>query len=324
MRDVLVSVVIPTYNRAGIISQTLDNLLEQSYPNFEIIVVDDGSTDETAAKLHEYGARIRVFRQANAGPAVARNKGVELARGEIIAFQDSDDLWKPTKLERQVSLLTKYGKSVPCCLCNAAMTDSEGRHWTSFDDSLIHPRHREGLWLNVLEVLATRFVLFNQTAAIWRSAFEKVGGFPKDLKYMEDYDLPLRLAMEGPWALIEEPLVIYRHDPNGGFSHVALKDPITLRECAVKVFERMLTRLDNDHGSARSRKFLKMRLSMLRRLLLATKLCQKPSLIARSAGRALMGFDHYLFAGFRRSPWFPQPLTVPSNGASEIVKTYDE
>ena len=94
----LVSVIIPTYNRAKMIRMTIDNVLEQTYRNFELIIVDDGSTDDTQSVLRGYGDRIRVVTQANAGPAVARNRGVEAAHGEIIAFQDSDDLWKPTKL----------------------------------------------------------------------------------------------------------------------------------------------------------------------------------------------------------------------------------
>src|SRR5690242_17488768 len=123
----LVSIVIPTYNRAAVIRRTIENIFDQTYSNIEVIVVDDGSTDDTQTTLRQFSDRIRVIRQANAGPAVARNRGIEIAQGEIIAFQDSDDLWKPTKLERQVTLLTKYNKSVPCCLCNAVIGMVDGR-----------------------------------------------------------------------------------------------------------------------------------------------------------------------------------------------------
>src|SRR5260370_40369290 len=111
----LVSVIIPTYNRAALVCQTIDNVFQQTYRNFEIILVDDGSTDETQARLRQYGDRIRVITQTNAGAAVARNRGIAAAHGEIIAFQDSDDLWQPTKLERQVPLLQETNTSVPCC-----------------------------------------------------------------------------------------------------------------------------------------------------------------------------------------------------------------
>src|SRR4051812_8939960 len=163
--DPLVSVVIPTYNRAGIIGRTIDNIFEQTYRRFELIVVDDGSTDDTPATLAKYGSRIRAIRQNNAGPAIARNRGAAAAVGEIIAFQDSDDLWNPKKLERQVRSLQRHTSAL-CCLCNVQMPTSERGPSTSFDHSLIQPPEEEGLWLNPLDVLSTRFVLFNQAAAI--------------------------------------------------------------------------------------------------------------------------------------------------------------
>jgi glycosyltransferase involved in cell wall biosynthesis len=194
----LVSVIIPTYNRAGIICRTIDNVFQQAYQSIELIVVDDGSTDNTESTLKRYGDRIRVIRQANAGPAVARNRGVRESRGSLIAFQDSDDLWHPAKLERQVALLQK-DRSIPVCLCGVLLRQVDGRPFTSFEHSRIRLTSEEGIWLNVLEVLATRFVFFNQAVVIRREVFERAGGFPEDLKYLEDYDLPLRLALEGPW-----------------------------------------------------------------------------------------------------------------------------
>jgi glycosyltransferase involved in cell wall biosynthesis len=323
-RDPLVSVVIPTYNRAGVICQTIDNVFEQTYRNFELIIVDDGSTDDTQCKLRQYGDRLRVVTQSNAGAADARNHGARVARGEIIAFQDSDDLWKPTKLERQVALL-ETDRSIPCCLCNVVLRMVNDKEFTSFDLSLIYPRHEEGIWLNVLEVLATRFVLFNQAAAIRREAFERVGGFDPSLKYLEDYDLPLRLALEGPWGAIREPLVLYREGTPGSFSQQALKDLIVLKECEVKIFERMRTRVAGENKHRKAQRHLTHRLSMLRRQLTATKLTKSTSLCARAFGRCLMRVDHYLLAAFRRSPWFPQPITVPpqlfrtSHSASELA-----
>ncbi len=245
----LVSVVIPTYNRAGIIGSTIDNAFEQTYRNIELIIVDDGSTDDTQSRLRQYGNRIRVITQANAGPAVARNRGAQAARGDIIAFQDSDDAWKPTKLERQVALLERAGKSVPCCLSNAFLRYINGREFTSFDLSLIFPQHKEGLWLNVLDVLATRFILFNQTAAIRREVFEKLGGFDESLRYLEDYDLPMRLAFEGPWAFIREPLVVYREDSPESFSQVGHKDELGLKNCEISIFEKTLLRNIQSHAN---------------------------------------------------------------------------
>src|ERR1700685_3541854 len=98
-----VSVVIPTYNRADFVCKAIKNVFQQTFKDLELVIVDDGSTDNTLEKLAAFGNKIRVISQANAGPAAARNRGGEAACGEIIAFQDSDDTWMPTKLERQVS-----------------------------------------------------------------------------------------------------------------------------------------------------------------------------------------------------------------------------
>ncbi|HYE37152.1 glycosyltransferase family A protein [Methylocaldum sp.] len=101
----LVSVVIPAYNAMAFLRQTLDSVLAQTYDNLEVIVVDDGSTDGTSDLLHGYGERITVLRQANAGQAAARNYGARVARGDMLAFLDSDDLWDAAKIARQVELL---------------------------------------------------------------------------------------------------------------------------------------------------------------------------------------------------------------------------
>jgi glycosyltransferase involved in cell wall biosynthesis len=311
MHAPLVSVVIPTYNRAGIICQAIDNLLQQTYSNFELIVVDDGSADDTPVRLAAYGDKIRVIRQANAGPAVARNRGAEIARGEIIAFQDSDDLWEPTKLERQVVLLEKAGMDVPCCLTNVLMRVADGKRITSFDESLIRFQREEGIWLNVAEVLASRFVLFNQAAAIRREAWKRVGGFDNRLKYLEDYDLPLRLALEGPWAFIQEPLVLYREGTPESFSQAALKDVIVLRECEVTICERMLARVPDNRQSKNIRSQLKRRLKRASRKLFAARLDASNSPGARLFAGLIRESDRYLLAGFRRSPWFPKPRSLP-------------
>jgi glycosyltransferase involved in cell wall biosynthesis len=310
-RQPLVSVVIPTYNRAGIICQTLDNVLEQTYANFELIVVDDGSTDDTLSKLRPYGNRIRVISQANAGPAVARNRGVEAARGEIIAFQDSDDLWKSTKLERQVALLEHFGRSVPCCLCSVFLGLVDGKEYTSFDHSMVRMRREEGLWLNVAEVLATRFVLFNQAVAIRREFFERVGGFDPELKYLEDYDLPLRLALEGPWAFIREPLVIYGHGSPESFSQAALKDPLALKECELKIYERLLARQGGWGPNEHARKHLMRREKIASRELQAMRREGPDSLVVRVMRKVLKEISRCHVAFYRRSPWFPQPNTLP-------------
>jgi glycosyltransferase involved in cell wall biosynthesis len=306
----LVSVIIPTYNRAGIICETIDNVFQQTYTNIEVIVIDDGSKDDTLTRLGSYGNRIRVISQANAGPAAARNRGIEASCGEIVAFQDSDDLWKPGKLESQVRVLTGLDSSVPCCLCNADFGEINGKRLTSFGISEIDTAYPEGLWINVTEVLATRFVLFNQTVAIRREAIDKVGIFDETLKYLEDYDLPLRLAAEGPWAYIQDPLVIYREGAPNSFSQQALRDPIVLKECEIKIFEKALTRAERC-GDTKARWQINRRLKTFRRFLGAEKLSRSDSALHRVAGKFINRFEHYKNVGFTRSPWYPTAKTEP-------------
>jgi glycosyltransferase involved in cell wall biosynthesis len=311
--DPLVSVIIPTYNRASIIGATIENVFEQTYRNIELIVVDDGSKDDTLSRLSEYGNRIRLISQANAGPAVARNRGVEAARGEIIAFQDSDDLWRPTKIERQVALLQRFGESVPCCLCNVRMRVVEDREVTSFGVSLVEPEQEEGLWLNVPEILATRFLLFNQAAAIRRDAFERAGGFDVTLKYLEDYDLPLRLSLTGSWAVIREPLVIYGEDSPESFSKAALKDPIALKQCELRIIKHMLMLVEKDPNRLLLRKLLRRRLKVFERGMREASLRNKNSRASRIGADLLCHFNRLNESLFRRSPSFPRVITQSVN-----------
>jgi len=105
MSSPLVSVIIPTYNRAALLCEAVDSVLQQTYRNIEVIVVDDGSTDDTTAVMEKYGDRVRYSRRPNAGVNAARNLGFKQSKGEFIALLDSDDLWAPYKLELQVRLL---------------------------------------------------------------------------------------------------------------------------------------------------------------------------------------------------------------------------
>jgi glycosyltransferase involved in cell wall biosynthesis len=312
--DPLVSIVIPTYNRAGLICQTIDNIFQQTYSRFELIIVDDGSTDDTLARLRSYGKKIRVIEQKNSGPAVARNRGAAAAEGEIIAFQDSDDLWKPTKIARQVALLERFGRTIPCCLCNVLMRVVNGKQFTSFDHSVVRMRENEGIWLNVPEVLAATFILFNQAAAIRRDAFERVGGFDANLKYLEDYDLPLRLALEGPWAFIQEPLVLYREDSPESFHEKAMKEPFVLKECELEICRRLLAKTVGKVEYAGFQKNLSRRVRRARRQVHAMKLFEEKSPVSHAVAKLLEFVDHYMYSAFIRSPWYPRPNTLPVDG----------
>jgi glycosyltransferase involved in cell wall biosynthesis len=302
----LVSVIIPTYNRADVICRTIDNVLAQTYSPTEIIVVDDGSSDDTLARLRQYDGRIRIIAQSNVGPAAARNRGIEAARGEYIAFQDSDDLWLPNKLERQVELLNNAGSTAVCCLCNAIFRYRDRPEFTSFTRSWLFPRLEQGIWTNVAEVLATRFVLFCQAVMIRREVLERIGGFDETLKYDEDYELPLRLALEGPWALIAEPLTIWQQGAQGSWSDKALSEEICLKECDVRIRLKILARLKDTAEHRRVRTLLLRELARSRRELWRAKLMQKHAPGAAAVAATLARIDRYCWAIYRRLPLYPK------------------
>lgn len=233
-----VSVIIPTYNRAACIARAVESVLTQTYREVEAIVVDDGSTDETAATLARYGPRIRVIHQANAGPSAARNRGIKAATGELIAFLDSDDEWMSEKLRRQVSLLDRCGSAVTCCLTNAHLL-FQHRETTSFDAAGISMGHPEGILTNVFDVLLTRPVFFTQAAMVRRSAVEGVGGFSPHLRILEDYELALRLATTGSWALIREPMVRWNGGSELSLTESARHDRTLTLDALSGIFERL-------------------------------------------------------------------------------------
>jgi glycosyltransferase involved in cell wall biosynthesis len=306
----LVSVVIPTYNRGRVIGRTIDDVLQQTYRSIEVIVVDDGSTDDTHARLAKYGKRIRVLSQKNSGPGAARNRGIQDANGEIIAFQDSDDLWHPTKIERQVALLRKLGLSVPCCVCNAIFRLREGPDQLTFDISVLRTSHEQGLWLNPADVLATRFLFFNQAAVIRREALLRVGGFNPELRYLEDWELALKLALLGqPWAFIREPLA-YWHE--GSIDSLTSESEhgsaIPATQCAIRVLEEGL-RLAKHNTDARLRINLQRRLRLQQGNLRALQVLQMRFWGAGTLGQVLLRFERYRRAIDRRLPTFPKMQT---------------
>ncbi len=201
----LVSAIVATYNRADLVAQTLDSILAQSYPNLEVIVVDDGSTDGTGEMIRErYGDRVRYFRQDNAGPSAARNRGIEHARGEYVAFLDDDDLWLPTKIEQQVAVLERAPDSAVCYTRCGVLT-SDGRQTEE-----IYAVSDEGRSGNVFELVLRRAVMLLQTVMVRREALDEVGLFDQALDISEDTDLFLRLTLRYPAVYLRETLALLR------------------------------------------------------------------------------------------------------------------
>ncbi|MGD8520270.1 MAG: glycosyltransferase [Desulfobacterales bacterium] len=201
----LVSVIIPTHNRGWAIAEAIDSVLEQDFRDYELIVVDDGSTDNTSDILQSYGNTVTVIYQSNKGVSAARNRGIEASTGELIAFLDSDDLWLPRKLSRQVAFFKVHPD---------AMINQTEEQWIR-NGVRVNPKNRHHKFSGMIFERSLELCLVSPSAVmVRRHLFESVGLFDVDLPACEDYDLWLRVSCRYPVYLIDIPLIIKRggHD----------------------------------------------------------------------------------------------------------------
>ena len=201
----LVSVIIPTYNRGWAIAEAIDSVLEQDFSDYELIVVDDGSTDNTSDILQSYGNTITVIYQSNEGVSAARNSGIGASAGELIAFLDSDDLWLPRKLSRQVAFFKAHPD---------AMINQTEEQWIR-NGVRVNPKNRHHKFSGMIFERSLELCLVSPSAVmVRRHLFESVGLFDVYLPACEDYDLWLRVSCRYPVYLIDVPLIIKRggHD----------------------------------------------------------------------------------------------------------------
>jgi hypothetical protein len=219
-----VSIIVPTYNRAALLGDTLQSVVAQTYPHWECLVVDDGSTDETPAVVRPFGPRVRYIRQRNAGPAVARDRGAAEAMGEGLLFLDSDDVLLPNALAQLVEALRQ--------------TPEAGIAYGGF--SVMHADGRPGLLAEaprlpqsvkndggspvsygltgdgqILPALLQHDAVLMGATLLRRSVFERIGGFDSSLNYMEHWELFLRAAHRGVlFAATREPAIRVRMHEN--------------------------------------------------------------------------------------------------------------
>jgi len=240
----LVSVVLNTYNRADLVPQSINSVLSQDYPNFEVIVVDDGSTDNTREVIEEqFGDRVRYIHQENAGLAAGRNTGIKAARGEYIAFQDDDDLWLPGKLSRQVAALEAkrdctfvYGVAMEMTPdgCETGNVYGNSMRGTSGDN---------------FEAMLRHHPILGPTLLVRRAWFERAGLFDPDLRTAEDTDLFLRLTLREKGVYLREPLVLVRQHP-GRKTRSERADGTMLRATRV-VYARLMESLPPERSALR-------------------------------------------------------------------------
>jgi glycosyltransferase involved in cell wall biosynthesis len=244
-----ISVVVPTFNRASLIKDTLDSILRQTLPPAEVIVVDDGSTDSTEATVAEYGSTVRYHRIENAGPSRARNVGALLTTQHWIAFCDSDDLWMPTKLERQMRIHTEF-PDVDYSFTNFTIVDSgrwlPGSKFNEADPNFWgSPSRRldQTIWIYdtpLLERILRFQPIFVSTLVLTRDRYEVLHGYDERFSraLAEDFEFTLRNAMRPPIGVLAEPLVGIRRHPgnNSGYFLGVLLGEIEILEYALATY----------------------------------------------------------------------------------------
>ena len=234
----LVSVVIATYNRARLLPETVDSVLAQSFQDFELIVVDDGSTDGTAHVLAPYKDRIQYIYQENRGPAAARNLGAQHAKAKWISFQDSDDLCLPQHLQ------TLYSYAQTHSDCGMVFANGNYLGGPEHNRDAIIPRVKSrGLAERGvgLDDLFNKSIVRLQAALISRRVYDEIGGHDESLRICMDLDLSFRLATHCTVAYIDESVFLYRkHEGN-----IGRNEELRLTE-NIRVIQKLL----NDYPAA--------------------------------------------------------------------------
>jgi glycosyltransferase involved in cell wall biosynthesis len=207
-----VSVILPAYNRAQLLPRAIGSVLAQTHADFELIVVDDGSTDNTEAVVRRLAdPRIRYLRRRNGGPGAARNTGIATARGEFVAFQDSDDEWLPHKLERQLARFGRSAGGVGLVVCGHRETRVDAITELCVDDHLARGEAPASLLTGLWYVPATWLVR--------RDVLARAGSFDESLPSCEDWDLAFRLSDKCRFDFVPEVLVLKHHSPGSVFDH---------------------------------------------------------------------------------------------------------
>jgi len=232
----MVSVIIPTFNRGYIVAEAIESVLSQTYRDFEIIVVDDGSTDNTREVLEPYRDRIRYFYQENKGVAGARNKGIEESRGAFIAFLDSDDIWLPEKLERQRQLFDH------CPELGLVYT----RFWRVYyggQKKKLEPKDKYLKKGYIYPQVLFTYLIWAGSVMARKDCFNRVGRFNTSLPLVQDRDMWLRIAREFKISFVNEPLVINRIQKDTVWASTSdTQRPMPEKEEMIRVAYRRFTR----------------------------------------------------------------------------------
>lgn len=223
-----VSVIIPTCNRAGFLEKAIDSVLSQSYRNIELIVVDDGSTDNTPQILARYGRSIVSLHQSNQGPAAARNRGIREARHPLLAFLDSDDFFVPEKLALQVATM----EAEPALLISHTQ-EIWRRNGCHLNQKKIHDKGHGEIFSRSLRLC----VVGMSTVMARRAFFDQVGLFNEELPCCEDYDLWLRASVRHAFFLLDRPLTVKE---GGRPDQVSVRFQVGMDRFRIRAIENLL------------------------------------------------------------------------------------
>jgi glycosyltransferase involved in cell wall biosynthesis len=200
----LVSVVIPTYNSSSFVSEAINSVLAQTYSRVEVVVVNDGSTDNTEAVLASYGDRIKAVTQVNSGTSAARNTGIGASSGQFVAFLDHDDLWSPSKLTLQMALLKKHPE-MGMVYC--------GRQFFNHYTGQVTSKHPAEPQMGIHDFLALKAIAL-QSVVIPRAVLNDVGLFDVTISGADDWEMCLRISSKYPVCGIPDILVDIRGHEN--------------------------------------------------------------------------------------------------------------
>jgi glycosyltransferase involved in cell wall biosynthesis len=221
-----VSVIIPTYNRGWIIKEAIDSVFAQTFNEYELIVVDDGSEDNTAEILSGYNNKIQIIRQENQGVSAARNRGMVSSSGRFIALLDSDDLWLPEKLNKQVSFFRNHPDAMIC---------QTQEIWIRNGKRVNPCKHHKKLSGMIFKPSLSLCLVSPSAVMFKRELIDTVGLFDENLPACEDYDLWLRVSLGFPIYLIDEALIIKR----GGHKDQLSRNPM-LDKYRIKALKKIL------------------------------------------------------------------------------------
>ncbi len=210
-----ISIVIPNYNYGRFLAEAVNSALDQTLPPYEVIVVDDGSTDNSLEILNAYGDKIKIIQQKNQGVGIARNAGAELASGDYLAFLDADDYWAPEKLAKQVAKFAENNE-IGLVHCGMLTVDVNGN---PLEENL---EGEEGWVADKLLRFQPVIAGPGSNSLIRKQVFSDAGGYDtnRDLHPSEDWELSYRIAEAYKFGFVPEPLLYYRQHGSGGHTNI--------------------------------------------------------------------------------------------------------